>query len=209
MQTILIADDHEIVRNGIRMMIETIPGEYHFIEVTTCEEVVKELDAQVVHFALLDMSLADGSILSALEPIAAHSWQTKILVYSMNAARIYAWRLIQKGVKGFVEKQASMEELEKAIREVLRGEVYLSPELKKVLLDPMAKQLQGNPLDSLSDRELEVVEYLASGLGAKEISHKMAVDITTVSTFRRRAFEKLDVQNVVELKLKFSLYTGG
>lgn len=189
METILIADDHEIVRRGLRMMIETFPTKYHFIEATTCAEVMKILSGQRVHYTILDMTLADGNVLSVLEQLGHYSQQTNILIYSTNAARIYAWRLIQKGIKGFVEKQASMDELEKAICEVLRGEVYLSPELKQGLLDPTGKQVSANVLDTLSDRELEVVEYLATGLGSKEIGHKMKLDITTVSTYRRRAFE--------------------
>lgn len=207
MKTILIAEDHEIVRHGIRMMIDTFAEKYRFIETATCAGVVSSLQEQPVHCMVLDMSLADGNILSILDTISAFSKRTHILVYSMNAARVYAWRFLQKGVKGFVEKQASMEELEKAIREVLQGEMYLSQELKNSLFDHTLNGRSDNPFDSLSDRELEVAEHLTAGLGAKEIAYKMSIDITTVSTYRRRAFAKMKVQNVMELKEKFLLYT--
>lgn len=206
METVLIADDHEIVRRGIRMMIETFPKKYQFIEATSCAEVAKALSRERIHYAVLDMILADGNILSIIQHIEACSQQTKMLIYSMNAEKIYARRFIQKGVRGFLSKQTSMAELEKAIQSIFKGEVYVSEELKATILNNMHPAGSQNPIDSLSDRELEVVEYVALGMGTKEIAQKMHLDITTVSTYRRRAFEKLDVENVIELKEKFLLY---
>lgn len=205
METILIGDDHEIVRRGVRMIIESFSRPYRFIEAATCTEVIQALSGQQVQYAILDMLLADGNIFSTLQEMSDYK-ETGILVYSMNAEKIYARRLMQKGVRGFVSKQASMEELEIAIRHLLNGEIYLSPALKEAIFVPEKVDLMENPLDTLSDRELEVVEYIAIGLGAKEIAHKMNLDITTISTYRRRAFEKMEVQNVMELKDKFLLY---
>lgn len=88
----------------------------------------------------------------------------------------------------------------------LNGQVYISDELKATLLNTSRTKLTQNPIDLLSDRELEVMEYVAIGMGTKEIAQKMNLDITTISTYRRRAFEKLDVQNTIELKEKFLLY---
>jgi DNA-binding NarL/FixJ family response regulator len=206
METVLIADDHEIVRRGVRMLIESFPKKYQFIEANSCTEVAQILSREQIHYAILDMVLADGNILSVTQQIEACSRQTNILVYTMNAERIYARRLIEKGIRGFLCKQTPIEELEKAIRSILRGEVYLSTELKLTLLNSSRTNLAQNPVDSLSDRELEVVEYVAIGMGTKEIGHKMNLNITTISTFRRRAFEKLDVKNTIELKEKFLLY---
>ena len=208
MKNVLIADDHEIVRKGIRMLIGGFPEKYHFIEASTCKEVVEVLSGQEVHYAILDMFLADGNIFSAIQQIAGFSHRTTILVYTMNAERIYAKRFIEKGVRGFVCKQSSIDELEKAIQVVFSGEIYLSPELKEALFNPAKSNLPENPIDSLSDRELEVVEYIAMGMGTKEIANIMKLDTTTVSTYRRRAFEKLDAQNSFELKDKFLLYKG-
>jgi DNA-binding NarL/FixJ family response regulator len=206
MKTILIADDHEIVRRGVRMIIESFPDEYHFIEASTCSEVLQAVTRQEVHFAILDMFLSDGNMFSIIHQVTDISHKTSILIYSMSAEKIYARRLMQKGVRGFVNKQASMGELENALRVFLKGEIYLSPEVKDLLLKPVREGLPDNPIDLLSDRELEVVEYTVLGMGSKEIAHKMSLDITTVSTYRRRALEKLDAQNMVELKDKFQLY---
>lgn len=205
METVLIADDHEIVRDGIRSMIEDISSQYQFIEVATCADVINVLSQNTVQYTILDMFLADGNIFSAIDLISRFSQQTNILVYSQNAEKIYARRLLEKGIRGFVSKTASMAELEKALRELLKGNHYLSAELVNLLLHPKDEG-SSNPLDKLSDRELEVVEYLAMGFGAKEISQKMDLDITTVSTYRRRAYDKLQVKNFVEMKDKLNLY---
>jgi two-component system, NarL family, invasion response regulator UvrY len=206
METILIADDHEIVRRGTKMIIENLSQKYNFIEASTSAEVMQALSRQKVHYAILDMFLEDGNVFTAIQQIPDHYRQTNMLVYSMNAEKIYARRLIQQGVRGFICKQASIEELEIAIRTLLNDEMYLSPELKKSIFESAGTGLSKNPIDLLSNRELEVVECVAIGLGAKEIANKLHLDITTVSTYRRRAFEKLDVQNMIELRDKFLLY---
>jgi two-component system invasion response regulator UvrY len=206
METILIADDHEIVRRGVRMIIGSFPKKYHFIEAATCTAVIQALSRQPVHYSILDMNLADGNIFSMLQEVSGYCYPTKILVYSMNAEKIYARRLIEKGVRGFVSKQGSLEELECAVRSVLNGEIYISTALKESLFGAARGKLFENPIDQLSDRELEVAEYVSTGMGAKEIAQKMNLDITTISTYRRRAFEKLDVQNMIELKDKFLFY---
>jgi DNA-binding NarL/FixJ family response regulator len=206
MKTILIADDHEIVRRGVKMIIESLPEKYHFIEAATCSEVLQVVTSKQVDYAILDMFLADGNMFPVIHQITDISHKTSILIYSMSAEKVYARRLMQKGVRGFVSKQASIGELENAIRSFLKGDIYLSPEVKDILLKPVREGIPDNPIDLLSDRELEVVEYTVLGMGSKEIAQKMNLDITTISTYRRRALEKLDVQNMVELKDKFQLY---
>lgn len=187
-------------------MIEGISPQYRFIEASTCTDVIKVLSQDQVEYAVLDLFLADANIFSTVDVISKYSKLTNILIYSQNAEKIYAKRLLAIGIRGFVSKQASMEELEKAVRDLLRGQTYLSAELRGLLLSPSREEGTGNPLDSFSDRELEVVEYMAMGLGTKEIAQKMKLDITTISTYRRRAYAKLGVQNFVEMKDKFALY---
>ena len=203
METILIADDHQLIRRGIRMIIESLPGTYQLVEAASCAEVMRTLAGQKVHYTILDMILADGNIFTDTAFIPTYSNVTSILVYSMTAEKVYGRRLIQKGVRGFVSKKAGIEDLEAAIKTLLKGDIYLSPELKEELVRAVRTQPSGNPLDALSDRELGVVEYAVLGMGSKEIARKMNLDITTISTYRRRAFKKLEVQNLDELKNKF------
>jgi DNA-binding NarL/FixJ family response regulator len=206
METILIADDHEIIRRGIRMIIETLPGQYNLIEASSCADTTAAFSGQKVHYGILDMVFSDGNLFTDPGLLATYGDATDILVYSMNAESIYGKRLLQKGIKGFVGKKARIEELENAIRSLLEGRRYISPHLQEALLAPSRADDTGNPIHSLSDRELQVVEYTTLGLPVKEIALKMNLDITTVSTYRRRALKKLDVQNLFELKDKFLFY---
>lgn len=206
MKTILIADDHEIVRRGIKVIIGNFSQKYHYIEATTCAEVTELLTAGTVDYAILDMFLADGMFFSAIQKIAASNNRTNILVYSMSSEKIYARRLMQEGVKGFVSKQSGIEELEMGIQCLLRGEIYLSMSLKNILFGINKPGVLSNPIDLLTDRELEVIEYISAGMRTKEIAQKMHLDITTISTYRRRASEKLEVANLIELKDKFMFH---
>jgi two-component system invasion response regulator UvrY len=171
METILIADDHEIVRRGTRMIVESFPKKYNFIEASTTVEVMQALSGEV-HYAILDMFLEDGNIFSDILQTPEYCRKTNILIYSMNSEKIYAKRLIQKGVRGFLCKQTSIKELEIAIQCLLNDEIYLSPGLKKTLFGSPQADIAINPVDLLSDRELEVVEYIVMGMGAKEIAGK-------------------------------------
>ena len=206
METILIADDHEIVRRGVRTIIESFPKKYNCIEAATCAEVIQLLNTERIHYAVLDMFLADGIFFNAIRQMTEQNHRTSILVYSMNSEKIYARRLMQKGVKGFLSKKSNIGELEIAIQCLLNGEVYLSKSLKDTIFRANNPDVLASPIDLLSDRELEVIEYMATGMGAKEIAQKTNLDITTISTYRRRAFEKLEVDNMIELKDKFMFH---
>jgi two-component system invasion response regulator UvrY len=205
METILIADGHEIVRMGIKAIIENQPQPFNVIEASSCAEVLQVLSTDVVQHVILEMFLSDGNIFSTVHQLMEFAPAANILVYSLNE-KIYARRLMQKGIRGFVSKKASVEELENAIDCLLKGEIYLSAGLKEEIFKPAKADVLTNPIDSLSDRELEVVDYIILGIGPTDIAQKMDLDVTTVSTYRRRAFEKLGVHNIIELKDKFLLY---
>lgn len=205
-KTVLIADDHAIVRQGVRMIIERFPENYQCIEAATCDEVKKILIEQKIDHAVLDLFLTDGNLFPVIQWVLKDRRSVDILVYSMNAERIYAKRLLKKGVKGFISKHADFEELELAIGALLSGELYFSNELKEHLLVEEKSPQWETPINKLSDRELEVAEYAIAGLGTKEIARRMDVDITTASIHLRNAINKLDVKNVFELKEQFLLY---
>lgn len=203
MKTILVVDDHEIVRDGIKMITEGFNGQYHFLEASTCGEVKQLLKKEPIHYIILDLFLPDGNAFTLIDAIVYHYPETAILIYTMNSEKIYGKRLIRKGVRGFVSKRAGISDLEDAIHSFINGKTHLSAQLEKDMSDPDTEE---NPIDLLSDRELEVVEYLVMGMTTKEISYKLNVNSTTVSTFRRRAMEKLGAENNADLKDKFSLF---
>ena len=206
METILIADHQQIVRRGLRVLIESLPSKYHVFEASTCAEAKQMLLTLDIQYIISDMFLADGSILSAIHQLMNNRKKTTVLIYSMIDEKIYARRLVQKGVRGFVSKDAPLSELENALRCFLNGDIYLSQRMQEYLLMPPIADSLVNPIDSLSDRELEVVEYVITGMELKEIAEILKRDITTVSTYRRRAYQKLGVHNIIELKDKYLLY---
>jgi two-component system invasion response regulator UvrY len=203
MKTILIADDHEIIRMGVRMLIESFPEKYNFIEAATCVEIMQAFTDEQVHYAVLDVFLADGDLFSEIREISKHCQQTNILVYSMVPEKIYAKRFLKRGISGYVSKHATMKELENAILCCLQGQIYLSKAMREDLMRPKQEGISGNPFDLLSDAELQVVKYVAMGIDTKEIALKMKLKIATVNTYQRLAFKKLNVTDRVELEKRF------
>ncbi|HYE54977.1 MAG TPA: response regulator transcription factor [Chitinophagaceae bacterium] len=205
MKTILIADDHEIIRMSLRTLIETFHQKYNFIEAATCVETMQVLSCQKADYAILDVFMADGNILSDMQEMTKYFQHTSILVCSMASEKIYAKRFLKKGVRGFVSKRSPIDELEKAIQCFLKGEIYLSNSIKEDLLTPAG----GHSLDSLSDRELQVVEYLAMGTSVQDITQKMKLDAVKIDSYRRRAFKKLNIKKIAELDDKCLLAKNG
>jgi DNA-binding NarL/FixJ family response regulator len=206
METILIADDHGIVRQGVRMIIEGLSEKYNCVEASSCEEVQKIFSEQKIHYAVLDLFLIDGNLYPVIVQMLKSQSPANMLIYSMNAERVYAKRLLEKGVKGFVSKQADFEQLEQAINCLLNDEIYMSPELMQHLFNADKSRQWDTPINKLSDRELEVAEYSITGLGTKEIASRMDLDIATVSIHKRKALDKLNAKNMMELKEIFLLY---
>ena len=136
METILIADDHEIIRRGIRMILEALPAKYNFIEASSCAGVVEALSRQKINYSILDMVFSDGNLFSDTSLLMTYGDRTDILVYSMNGESIYGMRLLQKGIKGYVSKKSGIGELEKAIGSLLKGQRYISASLQETLLTP-------------------------------------------------------------------------
>lgn len=205
MKTILIADDHELIREGMRSIIEQSPKKYRIIEATSCAQVKHILSRQKVHYAILDMMFTDGNLFISPESALNFCKQTRILIYSANAERLYAKRLLQKGARGYLCKLASVEELQEAIQTVLQDQVYLSSAFKKMILKQAGANSE-DPIDTLTDRELAVAESIIAGIALGEIAEQLSLDASTISNYRRRLFKKMSVANAMELKDKFLWY---
>src|ERR1700733_10802252 len=119
MKSILIADDHEIIRRGIILILESFPEKYKLIEADSCSDVLNILFKEHPQYAILDMYLTDGNIFNSVQNIAELYPGTRILIYTMKSERLYAMRLLRIGVKGFVSKQSSLHELKEAIQKFL------------------------------------------------------------------------------------------
>lgn len=197
----LIADDHVIIRRGLRNLLHDQFHASDIDEVATCQELLDSLAEKEPTLLLLDLQLTDGSTLDHLEKISLDHPDMRILVYTMRSEKVYAQRVMALGASGFLSKESGEEEVVRAIRHVLQGKSYLS-ETVESHLEEKAKDESAkvNPLTMLSDREISVMDDLLAGLGVKAISMRMGLQPSTVATYKARLFDKLGVSNLLDLQ---------
>lgn len=199
----LIADDHPAIRSVLRQIIqELIPNSHNNIdEVSSIAELSEIILHKKIDMAVLDVHLEDGITLSELPLIKMKQPDMKILYFSVCPEDIYAQRLIQMGAHGFVNKKAKESELSEAISKVLAGRRYLSPEfMYALMLNPeTAGKADSNPFLQLSAREFEVTTLMLNGKTNKEIAEQINLSASTISSHKSRIFEKLRVENEMEL----------
>lgn len=197
-KTILLADDHVIIRRGFKALIENNITINKWIEADSAAEVLKKLQEETITHMVLDMQLLNSNIMDILQSILAAYPQIPILIYTMSAEEIYAPRLLKMGVSGFLSKQSDELEIVNAMHLFLGGGTYFSARVRSLTTDKVFKK--ANPLSQLSERELSVLGYLLQGHSVKEISNKLEVKATTTATYKARIFDKLSVNNLIELK---------
>lgn len=198
MLRILIADDHEIVRKGLRQILL---DEFPFAEI---EEVVN--GASLLERALReewsvilsDISMPGISGIEALKEIRKKPGNTPVLILSMYPEDQYALSAIREGAAGYLTKDMAQEELVNAVRKVLTGKKYFSPNMTERLASH-AQQQHRLPHEALSERELTVLKLLAAGKSISEIAAELELGITTISTYRSRILEKMRMKNNAEL----------
>ncbi|MFC7526895.1 response regulator [Parapedobacter sp. GCM10030251] len=204
---VIIADDHGIVRRGISNIIRENWSAVDVLEARTLEEALHCLQ-KPVDLLILDINLPGGNNVAMLDMVKRMQHTTKILIFSSYDEKIFAPRYIQAGANGYLNKISEEPDIIMAIKTVMEGRKYVSEQMKDGLLDTFLGNNEKNqdPMDLLSEREMEVVLYLSQGKGVLEISMIMNLKMGTVSTYKVRAFEKLGVNNIVELAEKLKLY---
>lgn len=199
--TFLIADDHVIVRRGLRNLLHDQFHASNISEVSTCKELMAILSTRSFTLLLLDLQLTDGSTLDHLEKICTDHPEMRVLVYTMRSEQVYAQRVLALGGVGYLSKESSEEEVVRAIRHVLQGKEYLSSTVGDHLLEKVKDDsCKANPFNLLSDREIGVMEDLLAGLGVKDIAMRTGLQPTTVATYKARLFDKLGVTNILDLQ---------
>lgn len=195
MRTILIADDHTIIRRGLRTMIDSQFGRSTWIEADRSSEILSALSKYPITHAVLDMQLLDANLIDILPKIKSHYPQLPILVYTMSSEEIYGPKLVHLGVQCFLSKQVQESEVITAFSNFFMGKPFFSSKLK----DAMTNQSAANPLKTLSERELSVLNYLLKGKTVKDISEIMQIKASTVATYKARIFDKLEISNTMDL----------
>jgi len=194
---VLIVDDHPVVRQGIRLMIEAEP------DLTICGEAQTEQQARKLVRELkpdalvVDLSLTEGDGFNVVRDVHAHFPGIRILVLSMHDEAIYAERLLAEGASGYIMKQAATDQLITALRTVLRGERFVSESLKRSL--EARRAADGAPSSRLSARELQVISLLGRGLGTREIADNLSLSVKTVETHRLTIKRKLALDTNAQL----------
>jgi DNA-binding NarL/FixJ family response regulator len=198
---VLLVDDHPLVRRGLADVISREP------DLTTCGEAADILEAmQEVErtdpdIVVVDLTLKTGHGIELIEKLKIRNPAVKTLVSSMHDEMLFAERVLRAGAMGYISKQEPPESLLQAIRQVLRGELYLSPRMTNRLLHRVVagNPAQEDPIEGFSNREIEVYESIGQGLTIQQIAARMHLSPKTVETYREKLKQKLNVKSSAEL----------
>lgn len=201
MINVLIVDDHDLVRTGIRKILAEVSGIKVVGEAATGEDAVKLARKFNPHVVLMDVKMPGIGGFEATRKLLRMDPDLKVLVLTTVNNDLYPARLLQIGAAGYITKGSSMEEMVQAIRAVHAGQRYISSEIASQLAFRHVNDKEESPFDTLSERELQVMLMITKGTKVQDIAEKLCLSPKTVNSYRYRIFEKLAVKNDVELTL--------
>lgn len=196
---ILICDDHKIVRDGLRQILLLLPGEISIDEAGTGDQAFLLFKEMTFDIVILDISLPDKSGLEVLQVIKTKWPATNVLMLSMLPQEQYAIRALKLGASGYLTKDTASEELLLAVKRLSEGGKYISQSLAESLALNLNQDRQIQKHDSLSVREFEIMIRLANGISLQEIGKELFISDKTVSTYRSRIMEKMELTKNTEL----------
>jgi two-component system invasion response regulator UvrY len=195
---VLIADDHAIVREGLKQILSEIPDMMVVDEAFDGEEALRKTQTDTWDVLVLDLAMPGRSGLDILEQLKGTRPWRPVLVLSMHAEEMYAVRVLRAGASGYLTKESTPYELVKAIRKVLSGGKYVSASLAETLALRLDDTTERPLHETLSQREFQVLRMLASGKTITEVAGELSLSVKTVSTYRARVLEKLNLRNNAE-----------
>jgi DNA-binding NarL/FixJ family response regulator len=205
---VLLADDHSIVRDGLRRLVEGAGDMAVAAEAADGREAIRKAAECLPDVAVVDISMPGMDGLEVVERIHAAHPETAILVLTMHEEEQYVVRALGAGAAGYITKRAAADQLLKGIRKVHAGGKYLSDDAAEALARRVGKGSPGaSPLDALSTREIQVLRGLALGKSNREIAESYAISIKTVDTYRLRLLKKLGLRNNAEIT-RFAIRNG-
>ncbi len=199
MITVLIADDHSFIREGIKNLITQ---EYDIKVIAETANPLEIIELTLKHkpnILILDLSMPGKDGLDVLKEIKLQVPDTKVLIMTMMAEDQFAVRTLKAGASGYLTKNSAPEELIKAIRKIYSGKKYISTSLAEKLADDIDATLNKNPIEVLSDREFQILKLLAAGKSQTDIAGELSLSTSTVNTYRSRILEKLNLHTNAEL----------
>lgn len=195
----LIADDHAIVRRGLaQILCEEFPAA-KVKEVANSNEALEEVRREEWDVILLDISMPGRNGIETLKQIRSEGIKAPILMLSMHSEDQYAVRVLKAGASGFVNKESATEELLVAVHKVLSGRKYITAGVAEKLAETIGGDVTKSAHELLSDREMQVLQLIASGKTVSEVADELSLSVNTISTYRTRLLEKLRLNNNAEL----------
>ena len=209
---ILLAEDHTLVRAGVRALLRQCPDIQVIAEAADGREALELTALHRPEVVLMDISMKGMNGVEATARIVKDFPQTRVIVLSMHEAEEYVQQAFQAGAAGYLLKGAEVGELEMAIRAVARGGTYISPSISRFLVSGYLSRGKGqsgkpDPLERLTSRQREILQLIAEGHSTKEIAYQLHLSIKTVETHRAQLMERLDIHDVAGL-VRFALRSG-
>ena len=196
---VLIADDHALIREGLRKTLSGEPDMKLVGDVGNVADLFKQLERLAVNIVLLDITMPGESGLDALKELRQKYPHIPVLILSFHPEHRFAVRALKAGASGYITKQSATEELVQAVRKIVGGGKYVSAALAEELATELDKGSGKQPHETLSDREFQVMRLIAAGKKSSEIAEELSVTTSTINTYRMRIFEKMQMQSNVEL----------
>ncbi len=201
MITVMLVDDHHLVCNAIAKLLSNLPDIKVICEVNSGEEAIKAVKEKNPNVILMDIKMPGIGGIKATEKILASNSNVKIIALSGYMNEPLPANLLKIGVKGYLTKGASLEEMIKAIRTVVADKIYLEPRIAEQLALNNTLGFNPSALNSLSSRELDIMMKVVSGIDIQEIAERLCVSPKTINGYRYRIYEKLNLKSDVELTL--------
>lgn len=206
---LLIADDHKLMREGLRALLSGESDIEVIGEASNGREIVKMVEDSSPEIVLMDISMPQLNGIDATRQIEDLSGNTRVIALSMHADRLFVQGVLKAGATGYILKDSAFEELAQAVRAVSNGQMYLSPGVAGVVVEGFLKT-NGPPVAdevSLTAREREVLQLVTKGTSTRDIATQLHISVKTVETHRRQLMKKLDLYTVAELT-KYAIRNG-
>jgi DNA-binding NarL/FixJ family response regulator len=208
---ILLADDHTLVRTGMRLLLETMPGVVVVGEASDGASALRLIEQLRPDAVLMDLAMPGMSGTEAVRQVATRFPETRVLVVSMHADEAYVHAALAAGAAGYLLKGADKAELELALRQVARGESYLSPAISAAVVAALANASTadaiGSPLDALTVRQQQVLQLVAEGLSTKKVAAQLGLSVKTVEAHRGAIMNRLGIRDLAGL-VRFAVRVG-
>jgi DNA-binding NarL/FixJ family response regulator len=208
---VLVADDHAIVREGLGIMLGNQPDMEVVGLATNGREAIRMVDQYQPDVAVMDISMPELNGIEAIQQMLPGHPRMKVIVLSIHETKPYVYRALKAGAKGYLIKETAGLEVVDAVREVYRGERYLSQRIADLLTDISFRSLENSgetsPLEQLSPREREILQLVAEGKTSQEIAERLSISSKTVDTYRSRLMRKIGVEDIAGL-IKFAIQHG-